>query len=49
MESINIDIILVNTFFDFNEYSNPVKTYMDDRYAFDLLPGYVKKSQVYVQ
>ena len=49
MDTVLLNIILVNTYFDFDDYSSPVKTYMDDRYTYDLLPGYNKRNHVFLQ
>jgi hypothetical protein len=40
---------MVNSYFDFDDYSSPVKTYLDDRILTGLLPGYVKSSWVYIR
>ena len=39
----------MNTFFNFDDYTNPIKTYIDGRFTFDLLPGYVKRNDVFIQ
>jgi len=40
MENTNINILMVNSYFDFDDYDEPVKTYLDDNLKFSLLPGY---------
>ena len=49
MKNILLNVILVNTYFDFDDYDSPVKTYMDDRYTYDLLPGYTIRNHVFLQ
>ena len=38
VSSFRIDVQIVNTYFDFEDYDKPVKTYIDDRFLFDLVP-----------
>ena len=47
--NVSIDMAVVNTYFDFDDYENPIKTYLDDRFLFDLLPGYSYISDVFLQ
>jgi hypothetical protein len=44
-----IDMVLVNTFYDFDDYNDPMKSYLDDRFYFNLLPGYHKENLIYVK
>ena len=46
---MNVDIAVANTFFDFNDYEDPIKTYIDDRLYYDLLPGFGIANIAYVQ
>ena len=46
---INLDVILSNSYFDGNDYENPIKDYLDDRiYAFPNW-GYWSKMVAYTQ
>jgi len=46
---LEIGIILVNSYFDAEDYDTPIKTYLDDRLFYNLLPGFTKTSHVYIQ
>ncbi|CAI2384546.1 unnamed protein product [Moneuplotes crassus] len=40
MSKVQIRLYVVNTYFDFEDYDNPIKTYLDDRFLFYLIPGF---------
>ena len=40
---------LVNSYFDFDDYDDPIKTYLDDRFKFPLTSQFQKSITVYVQ
>ena len=46
---MTIDMVVANTYFDFDDYDDPVKSYIDDRFLFNLLPGFKKQNMVYIQ
>ncbi|CAI2382433.1 unnamed protein product [Moneuplotes crassus] len=46
---LRVEIPFVNTYFDFDDYTSPVKTYIDGRLVVDMLPGYVKRDDVFIQ
>ncbi|CAI2382440.1 unnamed protein product [Moneuplotes crassus] len=46
---LRVEIPFVNTYFDFDDYASPVKTYIDGRLVVDMLPGYVKRDDVFIQ
>ena len=46
---MNVDIAVANTFFDFDDFEDPIKTYIDDRLYYDLLPGFGIANIAYVQ
>ena len=37
LTDIELNIALVNSYFDFEDYDNPVKTYLDDRFRYNLV------------
>jgi len=39
----------VNTYFDFDDYTDPVKPYIDNRFSFELLPNLMVTNNVYLQ
>ena len=42
-------IAVVNSYFDFDDYNSPIKTYLDDQFYYYFLPGYEKETDVYIQ
>ena len=44
-----LDMAVVNAYFDFEDYSNPIKTYIDDRFYYSLLTNFSKDYIVYVR
>ena len=49
VSSAYLHLALVNSFFDFDDYDNSVHTYLDDRFIFDLVPGFEKENIIYVR
>ncbi|CAI2385115.1 unnamed protein product [Moneuplotes crassus] len=50
LADVQLGVYVVNSYFDFDEYDNdPVKTYIDDRFFYDALPGQVKTSFLNIQ
>lgn len=45
----SLGITLVNTYFDFDDYDEPVKTYLDDKSTFKFVSGYTKFVTLYAQ
>ena len=41
--------MITNTFFDFNDYEKPIKTYIDDTIFFPLIYDTFKQSFYYVR
>ena len=46
---MKLEIPFVNTYFDFEDYSDPVKTHIDARLSFDVLSKFIKTNYVYIQ
>jgi hypothetical protein len=38
-----------NTYFDLNNYTQPAKFYLDGQFFWDLMPGFRKKTDIYVK
>ena len=49
ISSTYVHVAVVNTFFDFDDYVAPVHTYLDDRFYFDLVPGFEKEQILYIK
>ena len=46
---ITANVAILNSYMDFNDYSNPVKSYFDDRASFYLLTAYAKVAKIYAK
>jgi len=46
---LEVTIYIVNSYFDYDDYNEPVKTYLDDRFTYTNLPGMTKASFIYIQ
>ena len=42
-------IAIVNTYYDFDDFSNPVKTYFDDKFSYDFVAGFEKETDIYIR
>ena len=42
-------MVVINTYYNFDDYNNPVKTYFDDQFYYDFVAGYEKDADVYVR
>ena len=49
VSSTYLRLAVVNTYFDFDDYQNPVHTYLDDRFIFDLVPSYENEQILYIK
>lgn len=49
MSKLRIEIPFTNTYFDFEDYEDPVHTYIDGRLTIDVLPGYRKSNDLFIQ
>ena len=48
INQMSVGVTIVNSYFDFDNYENPVRTYLDDRYQFNTLSGYSKDIKFYI-
>ena len=48
MQTVTVRLIMVNTFFDFDDYDNPIQTYIDERIE-NGLSGFARFVDIYVQ
>ena len=44
-----IVVVLQNSYVDFEDYENVIKTYVDDRFSYRVSPGFLKEAQIYVR
>ena len=44
-----VDILFINSYFDFEDFETPIKTYMDDTYFYELEPGRMVKATLAVK
>ena len=42
-------MILINTYYDFDNYTNPVKTYIDDKFYYNFVANYEKQTDIYIR
>ena len=49
LNKATLAIAAVNTYYDFEDYNSPIKTYLDDRFYYDFLGGYNKENTIYIQ
>ena len=49
ISATNIEIVLINSYFDFSDYENPVKTYLDDRFLYNLVPPLQTDGKIFVK
>ena len=53
LEAARVSIVIYNSYVDFDDYENPVKTFYDDRHSYEIMTtktkvirGYIKKNYV---
>ena len=49
LNKASLTIALVNTYYDFDDYSNPVKTYFDDKIYYEFVANYEKGVDIYIR
>ena len=49
LNNISLTIALVNTYYEFEDFDNPVKTYFDDKFYYNFVAGYSKTSDIYIR
>ena len=49
INKVVFSIMILNSYMDFNDYENPVKSYIDDRITSNLEPGHVKYVKMYAK
>ena len=49
LNNAGLAIAMVNTYYDFDDYSSPIKNYLDDQFFYYFTSGYYKESYVYIQ
>lgn len=42
-------MVVINSYFDFDDYSQPIKTYIDDRFLFNIMFDFTKENIVYIR
>lgn len=48
IDKTTVDMALINTYFDFEDYNDPIKTYIDDRFYYDMVSFAKKSHNVYI-
>ena len=49
INGLSLSFTMVNTYFDLEDYSSPVKTYLDDRINIAVTSGYTKTTVIFTQ
>ena len=49
LNKASLTIALVNTYYDFDDFSNPVKTYFDDKIYYEFVANYEKGVDIYIR
>ena len=49
INTLTIDMTMVNSFFDFDNYDDPVQSFLDDRYFFSTISDYTKEASIYIR
>ena len=49
IDSTNIVVIVVNSYFDFNDFVQPIKTFLDDQFYYNLISGFTKYVDLYIR
>ena len=49
LDGLYLDMAVVNTYFDFEDFQKPVKTYLDDRFYYKFAVGFSKIYDVFIQ
>ncbi|CAI2384266.1 unnamed protein product [Moneuplotes crassus] len=49
LKKVQIRVYIVNTYFDFEDYDNPIKTYLDGRFLYDIMPGFSQNIGIRLQ
>ena len=47
--NLTLNLALVNSYFDYDDYKNPIHTYLDDRYQYEITPDYEKTIIIYLK
>ena len=49
MKESKLNMAIDNTYFDFSNYDDPIQHYLDETFFWDLLPGFRKKTDIFVR
>jgi hypothetical protein len=49
IDGTSVEVLVVNTYFDFDDYKNPIKEYLDDNFYVDLIPSFRKENKVFIR
>lgn len=47
MKQSKLEMVVSNTYVDFDNYQQPVQSFLDDKFFWDLMPGFRKKTDIY--
>ena len=49
MQQTQFTFMILNNYLDFDNYNEPIQSFLDDRFYWDLAPGLRKKSDIYIK
>ena len=49
LQGVVVSVAILNSYMDFNDFATPIKSYLDDRSSFNLLPSYRKIIKLYAK
>ena len=49
LNKASLAMAVINTYYDFDNYTSPVQTYFDDQFFYDFVAGFEKETDVYVR
>ena len=49
IDSYNLNVIVSLSYYDFDDYEEPIKYYIDTKFSFNLISGFTNMADIYVQ
>ena len=49
IDSTYIQLAMINSYFDFDDYNKPIKSFLDDQFFYPLTSGFTKNANMYIR
>ena len=49
IDSTYIQLAMINSYFDFDDYNKPIKSFLDDQFYYPLTSGFTKNANMYIR